>query len=251
MAQSELIKRALDLMARCERTSSVTCSGFLTPAEIYEISNCSALTQSADAQLYLTGGRDDCERQVMFFLPFYIQIEDFDPGEYITAVMAKSFFGEPGHRDYLGAVLGLGISRDRVGDIILNGDTAYIFCSVSVADAILNDLEKVGRYTVRLSRIPLSDVPSPERSTKRRSFTVKSLRLDAVAGDMFGISRTAAAELIRLGAVSLNYSVCQKTDAEIKEGDIISLRGHGKGCITEVGGRSKKDRLFVEADIFT
>jgi RNA-binding protein YlmH len=59
-----------------------------------------------------------------------------------------------------------------------------------------------------------------------------------------------AAELIRFGAVSLNYSVCEKTDAPVKENDVISVRGKGKGKITAVGGRSKKDRLFIEAEIY-
>ena len=67
---------------------------------------------------------------------------------------------------------------------------------------------------------------------------------------MFGLSRTAAAELIRLGAASLNYAPCEKTDAPVKEGDVISLRGKGKGVLTEVGGRSRKDRLFVSAEIY-
>ena len=79
---------------------------------------------------------------------------------------------------------------------------------------------------------------------------MKSLRLDAVAGAMFGLSRTAAAEQIRLGLVSLNYLPCERTDAPVKEGDVISLRGRGKGCLAEVGGRSKKDRLFVTAQVY-
>ena len=81
-------------------------------------------------------------------------------------------------------------------------------------------------------------------------FTVKSLRLDAVTGDLFGLSRTSAAEMIRLGLVSLNYSVCEKPDAPIREGDVLSLRGKGKGAVTQIGGRSRKDRLFIEAELW-
>lgn len=60
----------------------------------------------------------------------------------------------------------------------------------------------------------------------------------------------SAAEQIRLGLVSLNYLPCERTDAPVKEGDVISLRGRGKGCLAEVGGRSKKDRLFVTAQVY-
>ena len=67
---------------------------------------------------------------------------------------------------------------------------------------------------------------------------------------MFGVSRTLAAELIREGAVTLNYSICEKVDATVKEGDTLSVRGKGKGRISQIGGRSRKDRLFVEAELY-
>ena len=72
--------------------------------------------------------------------------------------------------------------------------------------------------------------------------------MDAVSGGMFRLSRSAAAEQIRLGLVSLNYSVCESVDAPVREGDVISLRGKGKGSVTAIGGRSKKDRLFVTTE---
>ena len=100
-----------------------------------------------------------------------------------------------------------------------------------------------------VSPCALAEVPSPVISTKALSFTVKSLRLDAVTGAMFGLSRTAAAEQIRLGAVSLNYTPCLRADAPVKAGDVISLRGRGKGRLKATGGRSRKDRLFAEAEI--
>ena len=96
----------------------------------------------------------------------------------------------------------------------------------------------------------LEDVPPPVRNVRALSFTVKSLRLDAVTGSLFGLSRTAAAEQIRMGLVSLNYDLCDRTDAPVSEGDVISLRGRGKGQVKALGGRSKKDRLFVEAEVY-
>ena len=247
MEKSDFIKRIEDLSERSERNSELTCTAFLTPAEQYELAEWAA--KNKDAAPYLSGGRDDAERKIAFFLPWYIQAEELEINKYITAIKIQSFFGEPGHRDYLGAILGLGINRDRIGDIIVIGSAAYVLCVPSVAKALLTQLEKVGRCGVKLSEIEIKSIPPVEKKTRKLNFTVKSLRLDAVTGDVFGISRTKAAEYIRYGAVSLNYSVCQQTDAEIKEGDVISLRGKGKACITSVGGRSKKDRLFIEAEI--
>ncbi|MBO6094248.1 MAG: hypothetical protein J6P40_11660 [Oscillospiraceae bacterium] len=248
MEQIELIKRISDLALRCDRNGCLTHSAFLTPAECYLLET--RKLPVGEAKLVFSGGRDDCERKVAFFLPYYLQETDFDIGEIIKAVKIRSYFGKPGHRDYLGAVLGLGIERDRIGDLLLYDDTAYLFCLSSVVSVLLRELEKVGRISVKTEQIALADVPAPERKTKKITFTVKSLRLDAVTGDLFGVSRTLAAELIREGAVTLNYTICEKVDAPVKEGDTLSVHGKGKGRISQIGGRSRKDRLFVEAELY-
>ena len=248
MENHDLSKRLSDLALRCERNSCVTNSSFLTPAEYYQLET--GKFPLGDVKLLLSGGRSDCERKVAFFLPYYLDESDFDIGEIIKAVKIKSYFGSPGHRDYLGAILGLGIERSRIGDILLRDDCAYVFCLSSVAAVLLQELEKVGKISVKTEAIALSAVPVPERKVKKIVFTVKSLRLDAVTGELFGMSRTAAAEMIRLGAVTRNYTVCEKTDAPVAEGDVLSVRGKGKGRISSVGGKSRKDRIFVEAEYY-
>lgn len=246
MENQEFIKRITDLADRCERTGSVTYTGFLTPAEQYALK---PLHIPAEVTLHLAGGGEGCERQIAFFLPWYLPAEDFHAAEYIRCVKITAYFGEPGHRDYMGAALGLGIKREWIGDIRVMGAECYIFCLPSVEPLLLEELDKVGRYGVKSSSLPLSDVPAPEKKVKTVTFTVKSLRLDAVTGAMFGLSRTAAADLIRMGAASLNYTECDKVDAPVKEGDVISLRGHGKGTLAVQGGKSRKDRIFLTAEI--
>ena len=217
----------------------------MTPAEQYALRR----YYTGDDMLF-TGGQPNCERQAAFFLPEYATPEAFDPAEHICALRIEAHFGTPGHRDYLGAALGLGIGRESLGDIRVFGDTAYLFCLPTVQPLLLEELKKVGRVSVTTFACALSDVPLPVIRVKPLMFTVKSLRLDAVTGALFGLSRTAAAELIRLGDASLNYAVCDRTDAPVKEGDVISLRGHGKGCLKTIGGRSRKDRLFVEGEVY-
>ena len=248
MEKNDLIRRVQDLADRCERTSCMTNTAFLTPAEVFSLQK--APQAWGTCRMVLSGGVPGCERQVAFFLPDYMDEEDPDVGSIIKAIQIQSYFGTPGHRDYLGAVLGLGIERDRIGDLLIDGDTAFVFCLSPVAPVLLRELDKVGRCGVKTKEILLSDVPVPRKQVKPVRFTVKSLRLDAVTGDLFGVSRTTAAEMIRLGLVSLNYTVCEKTDAPITEGDVISVRGKGKGRIASLGGRSRKDRLFVEAELF-
>ena len=103
---------------------------------------------------------------------------------------------------------------------------------------------------MKAEELPLDRVRPPKRETRALTFTVMSMRLDAVAAGMFRLSRSACAKLIEAGMLSLNYSVCDRTDAPVHGGDILSLRGHGKGVVAELGGNSRKGRIFVTAEIY-
>ena len=246
MENNELLKRARDLAERCERSGTVCVSGFLSPAEQYELQTRLGYIPCG---LVFHGGGDNCERAAAFFLPDYMTEEMLDLSEYICAMKLKAYFGQPGHRDYMGALLGMGIGREWLGDIQVEGDTAYVFCMKSVLRHLLS-IEKAGRYTVKASQVPLEEVPARKVETESVSFSVMSPRLDAVAAGLFHLSRTEAAKQIAAGNVSLNYSQCLKADCAVKEGDILSLKGKGKGSISGMGGTSRKGRLFVYGEIY-
>lgn len=244
MEYSSFYKRIDDLRDRADRRGVLTKTAFLTPAEQ------AILRQYVKSDRLLTdGGQPDCERKAAFFLPDWMEPASFDASEQIAAVRITAHFGTPTHREYLGSILGLGIVREAIGDIRILGDTAYVFCLPSVQPLLTDELRRVGRVSVTVCPCALADVPSPEVRVKTRTFTVKSLRLDAVAAGMFGLSRTTAAELIRIGAAKQNDLVCEHPDAPVQEGDTLSLRGHGKGRLKTVGDRSKKDRIFLETEV--
>ena len=246
MENNELLKRGEDLARRCEQKYCLTNSGFLSPAERYALEHDVNLRAS---RMLFRGGHADAERTMAFFLPEYMEEDEFDEAEHICAIKLTAAFGEPGHRDYMGAILGMGVGREWVGDILVDGPAAYVLCQPSVLRHLLS-IEKVGRYGVKAEQVPLDAIAQKPRKVEARSFTVMSLRLDAVCAGMFRLSRTEAARQITAGNVSLNYSECLKVDAAIREGDILSLRGAGKGRLTELGGSSRKGRLFVTTEIF-
>ena len=246
MENNELLKRARDLAERCERSGTVCATGFLSPAEQYEIQSKLGFIPCG---LVFHGGGENCERAAAFFLPDYMTEEMLDVSEYICAMKLKAYFGQPGHRDYMGALLGMGIGREWLGDIQVEGDTAYVFCMKSVLRHLLS-IEKAGRYTVKASQVALEEVPARKVETESLSFSVMSPRLDAVAAGLFHLSRTEAAKQIAAGNVSLNYGQCLKADCIVKEGDILSLKGKGKGSISGMGGTSRKGRLFVYGEIY-
>ena len=246
MEKTDLIKRAEDLSRRAERQGTALSGGFLSPAERMELEKAPSLRHS---RLRFDGGYPEAERTVAFFLPDWMEPEELDVGETICCIKLTAFFGEPGHRDYLGAILGMGVGREWVGDILVDGSTAHLFCQQSVARH-LESIEKVGRCTVRAERVELGALPAFTRRSEERRFTVMSPRLDAVCAGMFRLSRTESARQIAAGAVHLNYAECLKPDAPVSEGDVLSLRGAGKGRLLEIGGSSRKGRLFLTTEIY-
>ena len=246
--EADLLRRALDLSRRAEKYAACTNSSFLTPAEQQETKMLCA--RERDMTTVFHGGAADCERCCAFFLPSWQEPEDLDPAEAIAALRITAAFGNPGHRDFLGAILGLGVKREALGDIRMADDHTYLLCLENIADYLVQNLEKVGRWGVKVVRIPLNDVPPLVREFKNVTFTVQSPRLDAVCGGMFGLSRTSANAQILQGNVSVNYVPCLKPDAALHTGDVISLRGSGKGTLLEPGGTSRKGRQFIRAEIW-
>ncbi len=246
MENEAILKRAADLARRCAQRDLVTNTGFLTPAERVAVARDPAVRQ---ARLLFSGGYPDAERQMAFFLPDWLEEDAFDVAEHISAICLTASFGRPGHRDYMGAILGMGVGREWVGDILVDGDRAYVLCQPSILNHLLT-IEQAGRCSVRAEALALSQLPVPERRTEERRFTVMSARLDAVAAGLFRLSRAEAARQIALGSLHLNYMPCLKPDAPVREGDILSLRGAGKGRVAGLGGSSRKGRLFVTAEFY-
>lgn len=247
--EQELQKRLCDLADNTARTNRQSSTAFLTPAESAEAMKFCRTRH--DVTYLFSGGFDGAERMRLFFLPDYISAEDFPLCENITAIYAKCPFGNPSHRDWLGSLMGLGIKRETVGDILVLGDEGYILCTPQVAGFICDNLTKIGRFGVKCQTVPLSDIRVPEPVFDVVSGTVASLRADTVLSLAFGISRTKAAELIRDGKFSLDHIEETSPSCEICEGALLSLRGYGRARLAGIGGMSKKGRQFIEIHVFS
>jgi len=244
MRDFDLTRRADDLHRRSFDQQIVTHTGFLTPAEQYTLAGLPHLRPA----LAFHGGAEEAERRVAFFLPEYLTSEQFDPAEYLTAFYLRCRFAEPGHRDVLGSLLALGIERWSLGDIYTHGEAAWFFCLPTVAAHIERELTKIGRNGVAVQEIPLAQVPVPEREVETITFSVSTLRLDSILAGTFGLSRSHAAADVAAGLVQLNYTTCLKPAAGVEPGDVFSLRGSGKATLRDLGGHSRKGRLFVQVE---
>ena len=244
-----LLASLLDKEQTCETRGYATSTRFLSMSER---ALCTEAVHQAGAtgHALFWGGYEDAERGIYLFYPDYMDEESARLSAPLALLRAhKSRSDTLTHRDYLGAILGLGIRREWVGDILVQAHGAFVFCLPSV-EPELRTLEQVGRAGVKAAAVPLSAVPVPERRVRPVTFTVQSARLDAVVSGMFRLSRTSAAAQIRAGAVHLNYAECLRPDAPVAPGDVLSLRGAGKGVVTEVGGVSRKGRQFVTAELW-
>jgi RNA-binding protein YlmH len=152
------------------------------------------------------------------------------------------------HRDFLGAALGLGIERSMLGDIVVGESFAYLFVMEAAAPLILSELESAGRAKLTIERAQTIELPE-EKGTGVRD-TVSSMRLDAIVSAGYALGRAEAQELIRRGLVKLNHLPEERADARVREGDLISVRGHGRLRVDEEQGITKKGRLSVRMTRF-
>jgi len=194
----------------------------------------------------LFGGFDGAERQMVAFIPEYEEPSFPISVLKLTSPMLSSLT----HRDYLGSVLGLGIKREKCGDIIIGEKATYIILAEEICSYAVNSLDKVGRIGVTATEVSLSEIELPERKFKEVTGTVSSLRLDSVVTLFCGKGRSKASEMISAGLVFVNGICALKSDMHVKDGDVISLRGKGKATLS-VGGTSKKDRIFVTLNIWS
>lgn len=157
----------------------------------------------------------------------------------------KDRFSDIGHRDYLGAVMGLGLTRESVGDICVRSDGCDIIALPNAAKYIEDNLTGAGRATLKAKQIPLGEVRAPQVNIKETSITVASPRLDAVAGEIFSLSRSAAAQAIASGAVTVNDEQVLKADRRLSPKDKIVLRGKGRAILGEEFTQTKKGRVRI------
>lgn len=191
-----------------------------------------------DAELRLFGGYDDAERKMAGF--------NAEEGEFpiVPIEICGKNLRELTHRDYLGSLMGLGIERCKLGDIIILPDCAVVMVHADIAEYVENTLFLVGKCAVRAQRAETERLEFAQRSFTEISGTVASLRLDSISAMLIGKGRSAACEFIKAGRVFVNGISAIKADVKISDGDVITVRGFGKAAV-EVGGRSKKDRIFV------
>ena len=236
-----LLARILDKQSQMERRSIPTATGFLSPRE-QKLAEALLNTAGIRAGYVFDGGYEGAERRALFFLP-----EWADSAEELVFLRAQFHGTESSlsHRDILGSLMGLGVNRERLGDILVGEHSADIVASGSLREFFLREWTQAGRVRLTVEEIGREALRVPEAQVKLIRDTVSSLRLDAVTAAAFSLSRGRAAEMIEAGRVNLEHMPCVKPDRQVTEGSVITARGLGKAKLTEVGGLTKKGRTGI------
>ncbi len=232
-------RRIEDMIARCEKQYTAQFSFFLDARQTMLARQ--TLARVGCDSFGFWGGYEDAERVMLGIFPPYAEAEDYPLTQLCAEYRTEDILT---HRDFLGAILSLGMSREVIGDILTGEGRTVVFATHVAAELILMELEQVGRVGVKLSRNSTHPLPQSGR-VEELSGTLSSLRLDCVVAFLTRLSREKATGLIKSGVVNLQHSPCEKIDRQVEVGDRITVRGYGKFVMKELLGYSKKGRIRV------
>lgn len=246
MFNEEKIKRIKELESRSFERGVFTFSDFMSPTSLYE-----ATTVLRQGEYTVFGGVDFAERKMIRFgneeelgyeepFPITVLKMSLQGGKFASVIT---------HRDVLGAVLNLGIERQKLGDIFINGVFCYVIADKTIAKLIVEELKSIGRNKVIVEEV--SCVPIEFAPQKREmQFSVASNRVDAVLCKVYSLSRENSLALFDKGFVSINGKPCESPSKSLKCGDVVTARGFGKFIFEGEGGFSKKGKLYVTVSVF-
>ncbi len=245
-----LKKRFKELAERAYQSGCYTFTGFLGLSEIALFHKIAAEVSHVGYTLY--GGSPDCERRM---IAFGRESDMGYPVSYPVCLLkitprAEKYADELNHRDFLGALLNLGVERSVLGDIVVKSPVAYVYCLDTIRDFLIKELRMVKHTPVNCEEtdIDLSDI-----APKMESFhlIVASNRADAIVAGLTHLSRSKALELFHAGRIFNNGKELLFGAALLKTGDVLVIRGTGKFRIGEFGGKTRKDRLPITVERYT
>ena len=264
-----LLARVEDLCDRGTR-GEAGVSAYLTPREAkYARAHLSSRLLAGTAVLW--GGYTCAERVRVFILPDYTEglvdpealtsdpvaalreagLDDLSDTlrDAVCPVQVRgSGFRELTHRDYLGSVLGLGLERDAIGDILIpDSHSAILLTDTRVRDFLETSLEKVATDTVKVSRLPEGIPLQGTRRLQPITDTVASQRLDCVVAALCNLSREKSQMAVKSGIVELDYEACEACDTTVEAPAVISVRGYGKFAVHAFDGTTRKGRIRLSA----
>ncbi|BAY47200.1 RNA-binding S4 domain-containing protein [Scytonema sp. HK-05] len=238
------IAHVIDQAEQAIKTWEVVLTDFLSPPELLEIQQ--VFSRLTEVEFVVWGGYPQAERRRIAIARSEMPLDQSQVAVTALDIAGNFLFDTATHRDFLGAMLGTGIVREKTGDIIVLGERgAQVIVVPELADFLEMNLKQVRSVPVKTQRIDLSELKVREPKKKELTTVEASLRLDAIASAGFGMSRSKMVELIDGGDVRVNWKEITQASSQVKTGDLIAIRGKGRLEVGEIAV-TKKDRYRVQ-----
>ncbi len=233
------MRKIIDKIEIVMNKHTIESSDFLDPYDRYLAK--SILNRFIDISYLEDGGFEGAERKIILIFPSYTDPMEVD--RKLVAIRIKGDLDKLSHKDFLGSLLGLGIVRNKTGDILVHKDYGDIVLKEEVGNFVFLNLEKIGNEKVYLEEIPLDSLHNPYEEYDEFNRFLSSYRLDVYISSAYNMSRKDSMDLIRSGRVKLNWEPTERPDREVNPGDVISIRGFGRSIFYKDQGLSKKDKI--------
>ncbi|MCI5775450.1 MAG: YlmH/Sll1252 family protein [Aerococcus sp.] len=246
------IEKVLDWQTRVVERYQLVLTPFLNPREQYIVR--SIVGDTDDFQLASFGGFEGAERQRILFIPPYVEETTTDFEVSILSIAYAEKFSSLRHGQVLGSLLGQGLQRNRIGDIIYQQDQAgnwqwQIAVDQKQLAFLIQMVTHIGRTPVTLQERPLAEaLPVPD-NWQHHASTVSSFRLDVIVSEAFHLSRGRVKELINGGAVTINWAETKSLAATVNEYDIISVRRHGRIRLDAKGKPTARGNYHIQYSV--
>ncbi|MBZ8178516.1 photosystem II S4 domain protein [Oscillatoria salina] len=240
----ETVARVIDKAEQAIKTWEVVLTDFLAPPELAEVQGqFKALTE---VKICEWGGYPQAERQRVALVREELPLERSQV-DLVALDIAGNFLFDPAtHRDFLGAILGTGVVREKVGDIVVLGERgAQVIVVPELGEFLQTNLTQVRSVPVKVQPIEIGELKVRPPKKKEMTTVEASMRLDAIASAGFGMSRSKMGNLISSGDVRVNWKEVTKESHNVRSGDLISVRGKGRLEVGEVS-ITKKERYRVQ-----
>lgn len=235
--------KSLDIVENVLFNYEIKQTKFLNP---YEIINLTAILRGIqNISFHSDGGFEASERKLMYIYPDYYSEENIASEITVLKITGNFKYKEVSHRDYLGSILSLGITRENIGDICVNKDGVYVFVLKSMKDYILYNLNKVSNVSVKIQEIDLKDFFYEEPDFEEVFLTVTSPRIDALIAAAFNLSREKSQTIIKNENVRIDYEIINSNSKLLDGNNVVSVKGFGRFIYVDKLGETKKNRTKI------
>lgn len=242
------VARVIDLAERSLKTWEVECTDFLSPPVLVEVRE--QFGRLTEVQTLPWGGYPQAERQRLAIARAELPLSIEQVAVAAVEIAGNFLFDTATHRDYLGAILGSGVVRGKIGDIIVLGERgAQALVVPELVEFLMVSLTQVRSVPVKVRPIPTEELRVRPPKTKEITTVEASLRLDAIASAGFGMSRSKMVDAISVGNVRVNWKEVKQPSHTVQTGDLISVQGKGRLEVGEVAV-TKKERYRVQLTRF-